>query len=114
MSGSLLPAGFAALEPFVDQWAVPSLGGRDRARLASTPDQRRAFYDAAGALAPAAFARLDSLSLDRLELPERRLLDLMLSLAHVALAVELQGDEEPLHARGAAMMPIVHGHADPT
>ena len=114
MNGGLLPAGFAALEPFVDHWAVPTLGGRDRARLASTPDQRRAFYDAAGALAPAAFARLDSLALDRLEPPDRRLLDLMLSLAHVALAVELQGDEEAVHARGAAMMPIVRGHADRT
>lgn len=110
---SLIPAPFAALEPFVAHWARDTLAGRDSARLKSTPEQRRAFYDAAGALAPEIMVFLDSRPLAGFTPGERALMNLMLSLAHVALAVELQGDDEPIHAFGARRMPIVRGHADP-
>ena len=108
-----LPAGFEPLQCFVRQWAAPTLAGRDTARLNSTADERKAFYDAAGALAPAALDHLDSRTLEAFTPGERALMSLMLSLAHVALAVELQGADEHLHARGARMMPITRGHADP-
>jgi len=109
----VLPQEFAALQPFVAQWAAPTLAGRDAARLASTPEQRAAFYHAAGKLAPAALDHLDARPLAGFTPGERALMNLLLSLAHVALAVELQGDDEPIHARGARAMPIVRGHADP-
>jgi len=108
-----LPAAFSALQPFVTQWGGRSLSQRDTARLESTPAGRQAFYDAAGALAPAALDYLDRQPLDRLDDGDRALMNMMLSLIHVALAVELQGADEHIHARGAAMMPIVRGHADP-
>lgn len=108
----LLPAGFERLQCFVARWAAPTLAGRDEARLASTPAERRAFYDAAGALAPAALDLLGSKPPAGLAPGERILMDLMLALVHVTLAVELQGEDEHIHARGARMMPITRGHAD--
>lgn len=107
-----LPQGFEALQPFVGQWSRDTLSARDTARLDSSPDERRAFYDAAGALAPAALDYLDARALDSFNPGERALMNLMLSLIHVALAVELQGAEEPVHAFGARRMPILRGHAD--
>lgn len=112
MTDHTLPPGFAPLQPFVARWAAPTLAGRDEARLASTPAERKAFYDAAGPLAPAALDHLNGRSLADFTAGERALMNLMLSLVHVTLAVELQGDDEHIHARGARMMPIVHGHAD--
>jgi hypothetical protein len=97
----------------VDQWAKGTLAGRDFSRLESTPEQRRAFYAAAEPLVPDAMRYLDARPLDSLAAAELRLMNLILSLVHVTLAVELQGDDEPIHARGARQMPIVRGHADP-
>lgn len=37
---------------------------------------------------------------------ENRLMQLFLSFAHIALAVEVQGDAEPKHAEGARYMTI--------
>ncbi len=107
-----LPAGFEALQPFASQWAAPTLAGRDAARLSSTPEQRRAFYDAAGGQAAAALDYLNGKPLGAFSAADQMLMNLLLSLIHVTLAVELQRDDEPLHARGARMMPIVRGHAD--
>ncbi|MBU6267285.1 MAG: hypothetical protein KGN34_07080 [Sphingomonadales bacterium] len=112
-NATTLPAGFAALEAFVPFWAAGTLAGRDAARLNSTPEERQRFYTVAGELAPAAMDYLDARELASFTPPERTLMNLMLSLAHVALAVELQGDDEAIHAFGARRMPIVRGHADP-
>lgn len=113
MNASILPPGFEALTPFVEQWAAPTLSERDNARLDSTPAERKAFYDAAGAIAPQALDYLNARALGGFDAAERRLMNMVLSLAHVALAVELQGDDEHIHARGARGMPITRGHADP-
>lgn len=112
MTEAQLPSGFEVLQPFVHQWAASTLAGRDAARLDSTPEQRRAFYDAVGQKAAAALDYLNGRPLDRFSAGETALMNLTLSLVHVTLAVELQGNDEPLHARGARMMPIVRGHAD--
>lgn len=108
-----LPAGFETLQRFVAFWGADNLGERDARRLASTPEQRADFYAEAGQLAPAALSLLGDRAPQSLAAGERKLLNLMLSLIHVTLAVELQGDEEHVHAIGAHMMPIIRGHADP-
>lgn len=108
-----LPAGFEPLQAFVPMWAGPTLASRDEARLGSTAEDRTAFYAVAGPLAPAALDHLEGRPLARFTAGERALMNLMLSLVHVALAVELQGDDEPIHAVGARHMPITRGHADP-
>ena len=113
MSGAAtLPAQFAALEPFADYWAAPSLSLRDTRRLESSEEQRLAFYQAVKGLAPAMLEHLEEKPLDAYEEADHRLMDLLLSLIHLSLAVEVEGKEEHLHARGAWKMPIVRERAD--
>lgn len=91
---TLLPEGFAALEPFVAQWAVGSLTERTARRDASNAGERQAFYDAAKDLVAPALDYLDTRPYAALAGTDQRLLWLMLGYAHVALAVELQGEDE--------------------
>lgn len=102
-----LPHGFSALEPFAAWWAAPSLSERDNRRLDSTEAQRLEFYHAAKDLAPAALTHLDSKPFAAYDEADHLLLDLMLALIHVTLAVEIERNEEHIHARGARRMPIV-------
>lgn len=111
-AASLLPAGFETLEPHAAYWAAPTLSERDTRRLDSTDAQRRAFYDAACAIAPRALEYLDARTFAEYDEADHRLLDLMLALIHVTLAVEIERDEEDVHARGARQMPIVRERAD--
>lgn len=107
-----LPAGFAALEPFVARWAVERSAARARLRLDSSAAEREAFYGQAVALLPAALALLDAKPLAELDAAERRLMQLMLSLAHVSLAVEVQGSDEAKHAAQAVHLRILRTPAD--
>ncbi|TCM20597.1 hypothetical protein EDF56_102258 [Novosphingobium sp. PhB165] len=89
-----LPSGFEALEPFVATWALATTAERAAMRSASSPEQRAAFFAAAAPLLDSALAALDGRAMADLAPQERRLMDLMYSLAHVALAVEIQGPDE--------------------
>jgi hypothetical protein len=113
MSGATsLPAGFERLEPFVPAWAIQGAAARSQRRLNSTADERVAFFEAAKDLAQPALARLDERPLSQHDAAEKRLMDLMLSFAHVALAVETQGDQEPVHAQAARNMRITRAPSD--
>lgn len=103
-----LPAGYEALEPFVAAWALPTMAERARRRDESTPEERRALYNAAKDIAPAALAQLDGKPFDQLDAAERRLLALLLSYAHAAFAIEVRGDGEAAHARHRQHMVITH------
>ncbi|GFE74398.1 hypothetical protein [Novosphingobium sp. TCA1] len=94
----LLPAGFAALEPFVAQWALAGSAARAVRRGTSSREEREAFYAAGRDLLDAALDHLDRRGLDAFDAADERLMNLLLSLAHVSLAVELQKDAEPVHA----------------
>lgn len=95
---SALPEGFEALAPFVASWAVSGSAARAARRGASQAEDRAAFYAAGKDLLAPALAYLDAKSLDMFSPADTRLMDMMLSLAHVALAVEALGDDEPRHA----------------
>ena len=103
----LLPRGFESLEPFVASWAIDDLSMRDAMRGSATPEERKAFYAVASDLAEAALDHLDAKPFESLDDSEARLMQLMLSLAHVALAEEIQGDHEPAHTELRAFMPFV-------
>jgi hypothetical protein len=114
MSGqsSLLPAGFEALAPFVEFWAADTAAGRAHCRQVSDEAGRAAFYNAASELVPKALALLDEKPLDQFDESEQRLMRLVLSFAHVAMAVELQREEEPNHARNRPYLRITRAPAD--
>lgn len=107
-----LPEGFAALEPFVDDWAISGSAQRMQQRLDSAPADREAFFTAGQDLVPAALELLDSKPLGAFDEREERLMNLLLSLAHVAQAVEIQKDEEAYHARYARFITITRSSAD--
>ena len=109
---SLLPAGFVTLEPFVQSWALATTAERAQLRSDATEADRLAFYEAAKDLAPAALELLDRKALSAFDAREERLMNLMLSLAHVSLAVEAQGSDEPRHAAFRQHMRIVRSSAD--
>ncbi len=108
----LLPAGFEALEPFVETWSIDSAANRAQARLDSTEADREAFFIAARDLAAAALELLDGKPLEQFDDRETRLMNLMLSLAHVSLAVEVQRDHEAAHAQWARRVRITRAPSD--
>ena len=112
MDNALLPSGFEALQPFVHQWSVPSTYERDRCRSNSRPEERSAFFHAAKDLIDPALALLDQKALDSLSEQEKRLMDLVLAFAHVAMAVEIHGENEQRHARLRARMNITLSPTD--
>lgn len=107
-----LPAGFEPLEPFVDRFAVSGTAARARLRTQSDAAEREAFFAAAKDLVGPALDQLDRQPLDRLDERERRLLDMALTFAHIALAVEVQGGDEPRHAQMREYMRITRSPAD--
>ncbi len=112
MSNSQLPAGFEALETFVDGWALAGAANRARRRIESSYSERDAFYAAAKDLLTPALTLLDAKPLGQLDDSEKRLMNLMLSFAHVALAVEIQGDDEAKHSQQRKFMIITRACSD--
>lgn len=109
---SLLPTGFESLEPFVTFWAADTSAGRARCRDVSTEQQRQAFYNAIVTLAPKALEQLDAKPLSEWDDGEQRLMQLVLSFGHVAMAVELQKEQEAEHSRWRHFMQITTTPAD--
>ena len=108
---ALLPDGFAALEPFVARWAVSGTAARAARRGESSAEEREAFYGAAKDMLLPALAYLDGKNLAEFDAADNRLMDMMLSLAHVALAVEGLGNDEPRHAEMRRHMRITRSPA---
>jgi hypothetical protein len=107
-----LPTGFEALEPFVKRWAIGGTAARDALRGSSSAQERQAFYAAAQPLLAAALDYLDARPIQQFDDKETRLMELMLSLAHIAIAVEIQQEDEPQHALARAHMRITRSPAD--
>ncbi|TBR15144.1 MAG: hypothetical protein EPO43_05315 [Rugosibacter sp.] len=85
----ILPPGFESLTVFVDKWAVEPLSKRQQARMVSSMDDIRAFYDAILPKSEAAIVYLNQFKLDKMPREARILMNLMLSLMEVAHSVEL-------------------------
>ncbi len=84
----MLPAEFAALDPYSD-WILATEPERYAKRLAATMAGMQAFYDAAFPLLEPAMAHLDGFALHELPEAERNLLYLMQSLIMVSFPVEV-------------------------
>lgn len=109
---NLLPAGFETLEPFVERFALDTTASRAARRSDSTPEEREAFHAAAKDLVGPALDLLDSRPLGALSEQEQRLMNLALAFAHVALAIEIHGSDEPRHAEMRKHMRITRSPAD--
>lgn len=109
---SLLPPGFEVLAPFVEAWAIAGSANRAQRRADSTAAQRQTFYDAAREQLEPALAYLDGRPLQALSACEERLMNLMLSFGHVAMAIEVQGPDEPKHAALRQGLQLTRSSAD--
>lgn len=107
-----LPAGFESLEPFADRFAIEGTANRAQLRGDSSREEREAFYAAAKDLIGPALDLLDQKKFADFDAKEQRLMNLALSFAHIALAVEIQGPDEEKHAKLRAHMKIVRSTAD--
>ncbi|TAL00839.1 MAG: hypothetical protein EPO08_12355 [Rhodospirillaceae bacterium] len=108
----LLPAGFEALEPFVKFWAVAGATARAQRRNDCSEQERAAFYDTAKELLAPALAYLDRKPLNKFDEKEKRLMNMLLSLAHVVQAVEVLAQDEEKHAEARRHMKITRATAD--
>ena len=106
-----LPAEFAVLEPFAD-WAGTTATARDLLRSDTTPEERRAFYDAMTPHIDAALTHLDATPLPEHEATQTALMRLCLTYAHIAQAIEVQGPDEVKHAINRRRLPIIVAPAD--
>jgi hypothetical protein len=88
-STGLLPARFADLERFIDDWALPTQADRHRRRLSSSMDSLREFYNAMVARMDEIIEYLNQCAVENQPEDARRLFLLTMSLAEIAMAVEL-------------------------
>ncbi len=86
-----LPAQFADLEPFVDEWALPTETQRYAKRLSTPYNEIQAFYDAIFPRGTEALDYLDQYSMDGLPDEALNLLRLIYSLVCISIAVEAWG-----------------------
>lgn len=103
---SLLPPGFEPLEPYVEYWALATANERAMQRLDSTEAERIEFFEAAKDLLAHGLDYLDKKPFTEYDDDEKRLMQLLLSFVHIAMAVEIQQDGESGHAEGARHITI--------
>jgi hypothetical protein len=89
MSDSGLPDGFADLDPFVADWALPTRAQRYEARLSKPYDDLVSFYDAVAPRAEEAIAHLNGLDINNLPDDAEKLLQLLYSMILVSYAVNV-------------------------
>lgn len=85
-----LPAGFENLQPFAEQWALPTGPERYRARLSATMAEIQAFYDAVTADGEKAVAYLEQFD-DLPGMPDdaRHLMWLLASFSVISFCVDV-------------------------
>jgi hypothetical protein len=86
---SVLPPAFAALEPYVDAFALPDENARFRKRIAASIDELRVFYDAILPLMDAVMQHLQGCPVQGLPPADEALLRLALSYAEVSRVFEV-------------------------
>ena len=84
-----VPAAFADLEPYLEQWALPTETARNAARLSSEMEDITAFYTVMQGRIDDIFAAMKGYSPESLPNRLRPLFYLTLSYCEVAPAVEL-------------------------
>lgn len=107
-----LPDEFKALEAFSEQWSVKTAFERAHLRDTTDAETHREFYHAVFPLLNSALDYLDRKPLSELSAEEENLMRLLMSYAHVSMAVELQKGEEQEHAKWRPFMKITRAVGD--
>ena len=107
-----LPTGFEALEPFVEYWAAATCVERDELRGGSSAEAKQTFFKSGAPLVTQATAYLDTKPLSELDAADKRLLNLLLSLSHIQMSVEVHREMEPQHALARKAMIITRSVSD--
>ena len=108
-----LPEAFAALEVFIEPWAVSGLAARAALRSTTTEAQRRAFHAAMKLQIAPVLDYLDTRPIDAMAPADAALLNMALAFTHVALAIEVQAEAEPVHTGMRNLMRIVGAPPEP-
>lgn len=108
----LLPARFAALEPYAQTWALEEADARLRKRMQSAMAELESFYHAMLPHLEAALLYLDEFEFGKLPDAERRLHWLTLATAEVALSVEIYRSPTLPMAPEISRFRIVHTNMD--
>jgi hypothetical protein len=103
MAGTLLPSGFADLEPYASTWCLATEPERWAQRQRSSMDELQAFYDAMFPRAEEAIAYCDQFPLDPMPAQAKHLLQLVLSLLLVSFAVEVWRQPAVIHCGSARL-----------
>lgn len=90
-----LPPGFEMLEEFVPRWSLETFAERMDARHGGDLTEMRDFYDAIVPHVTAIYAALRPYPLNGLPVGHRHLYAMLMSLAHVAHAVERHNGAMP-------------------
>lgn len=97
---TMLPEEFAGLEPFAAKWCLATESERWEARMASSMEELREFYDAALHRVPEAMAYCDQFPLHELPEDALNLLRLLYSFVIVSFPVELWHQQYPPDTAG--------------
>jgi hypothetical protein len=102
-----LPQKFSELEPFVAQWALRSMRERHRRRIASSAQDRKAFYEAMAPRLNDAIDYLNGFPLHEMPEDAATLLELALALMEVSLTQEVyDANIETVHAQSSKLVRI--------
>jgi hypothetical protein len=100
---ALLPTEFADLEPFAATWCLATEAERWDRRMSSTMPELVEFHDAALPRLDAAIEHCDRHPLDALPPDVEHLLQLVHSVAMVAMAVEIFGQAKTVDSADAVL-----------
>lgn len=106
---TLLPDGFAELEPFVESWAAPDFQARFERRYEAAMPDVLDFYNAMLPRAEEALTALEGQPLASLEGEWLRLYQLTMALAHAAIAVERHGRPRAASATYPTSLQVIRG-----
>lgn len=104
-----LPQGFESLEPFIDGWARDDFQSRFETRFESDMPSIRAFYDQMQPRAAEALEHLEQYPLNSFPEDATRLFQLLMALAHVAVAVERHNQPGPKNVTWPTTLRVTQG-----
>lgn len=104
MSEARLPIAFAELEPYAENWCLPTETERWDRRVSSSMAEMHEFYEAFFPRLEEAIDYCDKFPLDDLPEDALNLLHLIYSLIMVAMSVEIMHQPKPVDAADAVMV----------